>query len=338
MNLTEYDLDLETGGSGWVAERASLSVVQRDSLLAGMRHPVPAEKRSEFAFWLNHLFAQIVRDLGNRLDATGGSSRSGGAIPRKLSTRVRDELTKIRRVISKTSVVVQGLSPDARNATEARLRELGAAGGTCVSVESSFWLTWGRVHEGFLRIQFACQTSDAVEGGISKAVHAELRKIENALDDVTITLDDASHLTRDVLERSFDDIRLAIRQRDQPMVASGTHIEVALAGLSFLERVVDYPRIEVKRGRDDAILRRMVRSLATLYQEMTGKEPVRIYYDSDTHRGDREGEAGDFLEFVRVFTSYACEAIPYGEIVANRSMARIVRDVLEERKAQDATE
>ena len=82
----------------------------------------------------------------------------------------------------------------------------------------------------------------------------------------------------------------------------------------------------------------MVRSLATLYQEMTRNEPVRIYYDSDTHRGDREGEAGDFLEFVRVFTSCVCEAIPYGKIVANRSMTRIVRDVLEERKSQDATE
>ena len=49
-------------------------------------------------------------------------------------------------------------------------------------------------------------------------------------------------------------------------------------------------------------------------------------------------EAEDFLEFVRAFTSYVCEAIPYGEIVANRSMTRIVRDVLEERKSQDATE
>ena len=196
MNFTEYDLDLETGGSGWVAERASLSAVQRDSLLASIRHPVPAEKRSEFAFWLDHLFAQIVRDFGNRLDATGGSRRSGGAIPRKLSTRVRDELTKIRRVLSKASVVVQGLSPDARDATAARLRELGAAGGMSVSAETSFWLTWGRVHEAFLDIQFACRTSDAVEGGISKAVHAELRKIENALDDLSITLDDASHLRR----------------------------------------------------------------------------------------------------------------------------------------------
>lgn len=331
MNLTEDDLDLETSGSGWVAERASLSVVQLDSLLAGIRHPIPAEKRITFASWLDHQFATTVRDLGIRLKTTGGSSRSGRANSRKLLTRVRDELTKIRKAISKACVVAQGLSPDACNAIDNRLRELGAAGVMQVTIDWSFWRTRGRVHEAFSLIQFACRTSGAVEDGL---VHTELQKIENILDDLTITFDDASNLTRDVLERSFDDIRSANHRRDEPMVASGSHIEDVLTWLSFLERVVDNPRIEVKRGRDEAILRSMVRGLAALYHDKTGEEPARTYYNSDTNCGDLEGEAGDFLPFVKAFTSYVYEAIPHGKIVANLSMVRFVRDVIEERKAQ----
>ena len=122
------------------------------------------------------------------------------------------------------------------------------------------------------------------------------------------------------------------------MVASGSHIEDVLAWLSFLERVVDNLPIEVKRGRDDVILRSMVRGLAALYHDMTGEEPVRIYYVTDTKRGDREGEAGDFLAFVKAFTSYVYEAIPHVKKVANLSMVRFVRDVIKERKVKDETE
>ena len=122
------------------------------------------------------------------------------------------------------------------------------------------------------------------------------------------------------------------------MASSGSHIEDVLAWLSFLERVVDNLPIEVKRGRDDVILRSMVRGLAALYHDMPGEEPVRFYYETDTKRGDREGEAGDFLSFVKAFTSYVYEAIPHVKKVANLSMVRFVRDVIKERKVKDETE
>ena len=334
MKFTEYDLDLEMGGSGWVAEQATLSAVQRDLLLAGIRHPVPAEKQFEFAFRLDRLFAETVHDLDGCVDTTDGSSRSERVNSRKPTTLVRDELTTIGRIISKTNIAFEELSPDARNAVVTRLRVLREAGGMYVSVASSFRLTWGRIYNAFTRFHWASQTSSEVEGGTSKAVRAELRRIENLLDKLTVALDDASLSTRIVLERSFDGILSENRRQDEPVVATGSYLGDALAWISFLKHVVDNLHIEVNRGRDEVNLRRMVRGLAALYHDMTGEEPARIYYNSDTNRGDLEGEAGDFLEFVRAFTSYVYQAIPHGKKAAIRSMAWIVRDEIEERKAQ----
>ncbi len=89
----------------------------------------------------------------------------------------------------------------------------------------------------------------------------------------------------------------------------------------------------MRRGRDEVPLKTLVSGLAELYSVMTGKQPGRVYRPPEITACGPVGEGGDFLELARAFVSYADEKAP--GIVKTRppSLARIVRQTLEMRRA-----
>ena len=346
MTFTEADLHRLSIQGGWVAERASLSALQLESLLAMVKHLIPEDKRAQFKFWLNELFAQCVEDLRTREEILRKAKRSrrrdrqGHSAsmnrPVKLSTLVRRELDDIGRAIREVAGSIERLSPSAHNAISTYFWRKRLVGRTGISVGRTFWQTWERAFDVFVLLQMACERSDETSLALSDSVRGELARISQTFDNMTAAIENASEPTREIIESSYDDLECSGDWRAQSKVEVKDACGDAVEWLALLRSVAARPRIEVKKGRDEAAEKQMVRGLAELYRAMTGKEPGRVYRVVETRRGDPVGEAGDFLELARTLAGYANDVLGVTTSDGKRSLSKIVRQILEERRAVQA--
>ncbi len=169
---------------------------------------------------------------------------------------------------------------------------------------------------------------------VSHEAQAELLKVSEFLDDLRNTIEGIHETTWGVLEASFDARRRAGLNGFASSVTVADPIGDSLAWLSLLRSVAEWPQIQVTRGRDEVALKTCVGGLAALYRAKVGKEPGRVYRAIETRRGDRIGETGEFLELARRLVGYAYELLPEAAAPNSRSLSKIVREVLEERKTK----
>ncbi len=336
--LTELDLHRLTGRAGWVAERASLSEAQLDALAALVKHPMSPEKQSEFKFWLNEFFAQYIENLTKRVETLekmgqhNSIARWAYKNPRlrrpKLSTLVRDELNGVQAALRRATSATLYVSPEARAAIQWSFRQNRLATHPRPRQGSSFRQTWQSAHDAFLYFQVACERMEGMENRLSDQVVQELEKAVQAFDLLRNAIEDLSRTTRDVIEETFDgsEVTAATSFRlDHVIEHPADHV---LAWLDILGAILERVQIETKRGRDEAPERALVRALAELYRVTTGQEPGRTYRSI----GSPLGEAGNFLELVRSFVGYAKAALPDDAAYSTRSLSKIVRQELTERK------
>ncbi len=248
---------------------------------------------------------------------------------------VRGELAGVRRATQDATSAIEGLSPAAGQAIREFFWKVRLVGATRVSLVRRFRRTWVGAHEAFMVFQAACERCPEQVGmEVSQGAQAELLKVSEFLDDLTDTIEGIHETTWGVLESSFDARRRAGLNGFESSVTVADPIGDALAWLSLLRSVAEHPRIEVKRGREEVALKNCVVGLAALYQSMVGKEPSRAYRAIETRRSGRKGETGEFLELARKLVGYACELLPEAAVPSSRSLSKIVRLVLEERKAK----
>ena len=344
--LTEIDLFRLSDHGGWTVDRAQLPESALDEAFAIVKHLVPAEKRPEFEFWLNELFAQYVEDLQIRAEARRTIDKrpawfrprhkQSGTSSRKLTTAVRQELEEIARAILEVRDLIDGLGPPGRMAINAYFKRNGLVGRTRMNPGRGFWQTWRNACDAFLLIQAAYERFEERGSEVSSATKAELTKIYKGLDLLMNAMEALSDPTRKVLKFSYRQLKRSGDLRVQPGPGTEYPITDALSWLSLLHSVATYPGIEVKRGRYEAPARRLVRGSAEVYREMTGEEPGRVYRAIETRGGDPVGEAGDFLKLVQEVARQADSLLPETASRGTRSLSKIVRDVLEERRAAQA--
>ena len=347
MNFTEADIYGLLDHAGWVAERASLSERELETLVAIVKHPIPDDRRVEFKVWLNRLFARHAGNLRARRDimqkVRGSSSERGRYYSStrrnlKLSTVVRQELDEIALAIREISRLIERLSPPANEAirTYCWRKQIVSRMRACPA--RTFWRTWERAYDVFLLMQVACERVEETGIELCDSTQEELAQVSGAFDGLAALIEGTNDATRDVLEASFDDLEESHDWRPPSKAGIAGPIQDAVDWLSLLGSIADRPQIEVKRGRDEAAVKELVRGLAELCRAITGKEPGRVYRAIETCCGDPVGEAGDFLELVRTFTSYIDEALSCREVAGNRFLSKIVREVLEDRRGEGANQ
>lgn len=337
-SLTELDLHRLTGRAGWVAERASLSETQLDALAALVKHPLSPEKQSEFKFWLNEFFAQYIENLTKRVETLENLGQHN-SIARwayenpllrrpKLSTLVRDELKGVQAALRRATSATFYVSPEARAALRESFRRNQLAMYPRPQQGRNFRQTWQAAHDAFLYFQVACERMEGLENRLSDQVRRELKKAIQAFDLLRNAIEDLSRTTRDVIEETFDGPEVTAATSTRPDHAIEDPVDHVLAWLDLLGAILERVQIETKRGRDEAPERALVRALAELYRVTTGQEPGRTYHSI----GSPLGEAGNFLELVRNFVGYSKAALPDDAACGTRSLSKIVRQVLTERK------
>lgn len=337
MKFTEPDLHNMSDEGRWSAECASLTDSQFDELLAIVKHPIPVDTRVEFKIWLNRLFASYVDCIRQqeRIERRGTAPRSRPGSDdsytkerrSKLSTRVRDELADIRRAIQGVTRLIERQSPPSRSAVQTYICRKHLVGRTRVRLGHTFRETWVAACDAFLVFQFACERYDEVDVELSCTAREELASANEALDDLMAVIEGMSTPARRVLEWSCEDLEpCKAEEIEDPL-------QNILEWMSLLEAVSARPRIEVKTGRDEVALKTLVAGLAELYRAITGKEPGRVYRAVKTRRGEPRGETGDFLKLVRMLVKYAHEAAPGIGKGGRKSLSKVVREVLEERRA-----
>lgn len=336
--LTELDLHRLTGRAGWVAERASLSEMQLETLAALVKHPMSPEKQSELKFWLNEFFAQYIENLTKRAETLEKLGQHN-SIARwayknpllrrpKLSTLVRDDLKGTQAALRRATSATLSLSPEARAAIQWSFRQNRLATDPRPRQGSSFRQTWQAAHDAFLYFQVACERMERLENRLSDQVLQELEKAVQAFDLLRTAIEDLSRTTLDVIEETFDGPEVTAAtsfQTDHAIEHPADHV---LAWLDLLRTILERVQIETKRGRDEAPERALVRALAELYRVTTGQEPGRTYRAI----GSPPGEAGNFLALVRSFVGCAKAALPDDAACGTRSLSKIVRQELTERK------
>lgn len=336
--LTESELLRLTVQGGWTSDRAYLADSELDYLTARVKHLLPG-KRAEFAFWLKELVAQYVEESRMRYDAwfaiQGRPARALGSEEKrpnrlqKLTTMVRQELKGIAAAIWEAKVAIEGLSPSARRTAEEYFKRMDCAAPTRTTISRSFRQEWRRANEEFLQLQVACERAHERTNLLDGEIQAELAEVPPPLDRLAKLLEAVSTPTMGVLKSTH---RRLSRSGSWPLPANAKgpgSIEGALWRLSLLHSVATIPEVESKRGPDEAPARRLVCGLAELYRNATGKEPHRAF------RADRvrDGESGEFLELAREIVRKANELLPNTVVPGTLSLSKIVREVLDARKA-----
>ena len=336
--LTESDLHRLSVRGGWTLDRACLANVELISLTARVKHLLP-EKRAQFAFGIKDLVAQYVEESRLRYDVwiairrqpvrALGSEEKRPDRPQKLTTMVRQELRRIADAIWKAKVAIEGLSPSARRAIEGYFERMGCAAPPRTTISRSFRQEWRRANEEFLQLQVACERAHERTNLFDGEIQAELAKVPPPLDRLAELLEAVSTPTMGVLKLTH--CRLS-RSGSWPLPANAKSpgsIEGALWWLSLLHSVATIPEVESKPGPDEAPRRRLVCGLAEICRNATGKEPGRVF------RADRvrDGESGEFLELARAVVREANELLPNTVVLGTLSLSKIVREVLDARKA-----
>ena len=333
--LTEIDLFRLSDHGGWTVDRAQLSESALNEAFAIVKHLVPAEKRPEFEFWLNELFAQYVEDLQKRAEARRSIDKrpdwfrprhkQSGTSSRKLTTAVRGELEEIARAILEVRDLIDGLGPPGRTAINAYFKRKGLIGRTRVSLGRRFGQTWRNACDAFLLLQVACERFEEKEHEISSAIQAKLADVSRGFDRLMGVIETLSDPTWKVLRFSYRQLERSGDLRVQPGSGTKHPITDALSWLSLLHSVAAAPGIEVKRGGDEAPAKRLGHGLAALYREMTGKEPTRMYRGIVSRRGDPTGEAGDILELAKVLAKHGNSSLPKTVIGGTQSPSKVIR-------------
>ena len=340
MRVTEADLHRVSSTARWAVERASLSEAQIDKLIAIVKRPIPDEKLARF--WLNELFANYVEDVAKRSQPALKDNKSGSRpliqansrrARSKLSTRLRGETQAITRPVQRAASLLQGRSPSARDAIRTYIWNRRLVGCTRVRRQRTYRETWQNAHDALMLVQVACERWDEVGIQCSGPIRAELVNISNEIDALIAVFDGVSDLTRNFLRRSFAEFN---RLQDWPQALShgmDDPLRDVWDWLVLLEWIATRPRIEVRRGRDEVPQITLVAGLAELYREFTGEEARRVYRLVETCGSGPFGEGGDLLELARALVSYADEKAPGFVKTRPPSLARIVRQTLEKRRA-----
>ena len=342
MIFSEADLHRVTGRAGWVADRAALSEVQLDTLVALVKHPMSWEQRAELKCWLNEVFAQYVESLTRRAQMLETLSRHSMSarwmyenphIRRpKLSTLAKGELQKVEKALRRAEGVLDRLSPKTKVEIRASFWRNRFVGPAQASQARRFRQIWQMADDHFLPVQAACERMEGRAGHLSAQMRRELEAVVAVFYRLRVKIEDLTTVSRDALERAFD--RPAFNGPDgiRQALAVEDPLDLARSRLHTLRAVLERTQIRVDRGRDEAPERALVAALAKLYRVMTGKEPRRTHRAIETSKYDILGETGDFLELVRAFVGYANAVLPEGVTCGTRSLSKIVQQELKKRK------
>ena len=338
MPFTELDLHHLTVRANWVVGRASLSETQLEALVALIKHPMSPEMRETFKFWLNEIVAQYVENLAKRsttldkLDQLNLQRRWSYRSPfergPKLSTLVRDELNGLQAAFQKVTNATLSVSPEARAALRESFRRNQLAMYSRPQQGRNFRLTWQAADDAFLYFQVACERREGQRGCVSDRVDRELDTLIQAFDLLRSAIEDLTQITRDLLEETFDRPAATAATSIRPDHTIEDPAGCVLAWLKILGNTLERPQIEIKRGRDEAPERALVRALAELYRVTTRHEPRRTHRAFERFQSDVLGETGDFLELVRKFVGYANASLPGGIVCGTRALSKIVRQEL----------
>ena len=336
MNLTESDLDCLPSTARWEVD---LPAENLDELLGSIGDPISHETRAAFERAIMGLVARYVESANRRpLPFRPGCQSPTQTNPRcratrrgrtKPTTQVRVDLGRILRTARHAASLAQNLSPGSKSAILGYLRQSGWLGRTHICRGPTFPQTWDSAHNALMLIQVACERQDPSSPILIGSNRKELARLSAALDTLIIAIESAVPLTRRILTRAH-----RRRAAEWPKVATQVTedpVQDLLGWLTLIESIASHPKIEVKRGPDDAHLRTLVQDLIAPYTKLTGREPRRAYMTAQTSRDEGNQESGEFLKLTRAVLAFANESIPDAAGVRPASLSRIVRHALEDR-------
>lgn len=342
MIFSEADLYRVTGRAGWVEDRASLSEVQLDSLVALVKPPMSSGQHAELKFWLKEISAQYVESFLKRAQMLEKLSRHNMSarwmydnphVRRpKLSTLANSELRKVEKALEKAEGVLDRLSPKTVVEIRASFWRNRLVGRARAGQARRFWQTWQMADDHFFRLRAACERMEGREAHLSERMRRELEAVVYVFDHLQAKIENLTTVSRAALEQAFSRSTTSAVDSTTEDSLVADPLAHARSWLRALHVTLERTRIDVGRGRDEAPKRALVAALAKLYRVTTGKEPGRTFRVIKTRKDDTLGEAGDFLELVRAFVGYANAELPEGVTCSTYSLSKIVRNELKRRK------
>ncbi len=163
---------------------------------------------------------------------------------------------------------------------------------------------------------------------LSTQTAAELRELSSAIDKLQDAFEHLSPPGRSVLDRELRQIYASIPTNQRPSFRKLW--DQASEPLQSIGAAASNASIEVKRGRDESELHKMVGALVVVWTHCTGSPPQRSY-NAGHAEAHQSGEAGALLKLARAIAKRANEQLgKEGMQVGSRSLSKIVRDKISE--------
>ncbi len=340
-HLTEADLYRMGTPAGWAENRPHRRANGFQHLLKRLIDLVPANKHALAQMWLKEIYDRFVNDLRtlsrvrtrNALERSGRRIQASKQTTCKASTVVNHELKSLREAIHRTLALLNDISPTAQELILAYVRQYGGPAQVTLEPQISFHEFWGATFNVVFPYLAACERFDEFGLKLPKSERTRLAQFVEVSDQMIYLVEDLSDVTQEALELGFEEMNrlpdLFIGQE----IGSKDLRSVVIEGLSYIAVVLDHLDVKTKRGQEDVAAKSMVGGLAELMCTCTGEEPRRVTEQDQEQRWRPRKEAGTLLKLAQALSNCARDHLSDESIRVNTQLTKIVRQVLDERKA-----
>ncbi len=229
--------------------------------------------------------------------------------------------------------LLNDISPTAQELILAYVRQYGGPAQVTLEPQISFHEFWGATFNVVFAYLAACERFDEFGLKLPKSERTRLAQFVEVSDQMIYLVEDLSDVTQEALELGFEEMNrlpdLFIGQE----IGSKDLRSFVIEGLSYIAVGRDPLDVKTKRGQEDGAAKSMVGGLAELMCTCTGEEPRRVTEQDQEQRWRPRKEAGTLLKLAQALSNCARDHLSDESIRVNTQLTKIVRQVLDERKA-----